>query len=394
MATATTHTVLDRPATPPAGVLPGPGTRVLVVTGSVGAGHDGAAYELADRLAAAGAQVEVRDFLDALRPRLASSLRSGYTGGVGWAPALVELLYRRLEHRGLLWAIERRICRAAEAATRGWVREVGPDVVVTTYPLAAQTLGDLRATGDITVPVLTYLTDPAVHVSWLHPAVDAHLTVTAATAEQGCRDYDCDFTVAGPLVPARFAQPMQLLELVALRAEVGVRTDRPVALLVAGSLGLGDVAGAAVDVAAAGLTPLVLCGRNAALRDRLDRLPGVVALGWRTDMHRLMQVADVLVHNAGGLTCTEALVAGLPTVTYKPIPGHGRANATVLHESGLGPWVTDPVDLRAALMAQLGRDRTTPAMPDPTDAVLSWVPATRRAARGAELAVAAWALRP
>ncbi|SDO33946.1 UDP-N-acetylglucosamine:LPS N-acetylglucosamine transferase [Klenkia soli] len=388
MATAATHTVLDRPATPSGDAVAGPGTRVLVVTGSVGAGHDGAAHELAARLTAAGARVEVRDFLDALRPRLACSLRSGYTGGVGRAPVLVELLYRRLEHRGLLWAIERRICRSAETAMRGWVDAIDPDVVVTTYPLAAQTLGDLRAAGDIRVPVLTYLTDPAVHVSWLHPAVDAHLTVTAATAAQGRRDYGLPFTVAGPLVPARFGQTMDLAELVALRGEVGVRTDRPVALLVAGSLGLGDVAGAAVDVAAAGFSPVVLCGRNAALRDRLDRLPDVLALGWRTDMHRLMQLVDVLVHNAGGLTCTEALVAGLPTVTYKPIPGHGRANATVLHESGMGPWATDPVDLRAALLAQLGRDRTPPAMPDPTDTVLSWVPAARRPARPAVLAAA------
>ncbi|MEI4272148.1 hypothetical protein TEK04_10475 [Klenkia sp. LSe6-5] len=393
MASPAARTVLDRPATPTDGVLPGSGARVLVVTGSVGAGHDGAAHELAARLTAAGAQVEVRDLLDALRPTLARALRSGYTGGVGRAPVLVELLYRRLEHRGLLWAIERRICRSAEIAMRGWVDAIDPDVVVTTYPLAAQTLGELRAAGDITVPVLTYLTDPAVHVSWLHPAVDAHLTVTAATAAQGRRDYDLGFTVGGPLVPTRFGQPMDLAELVALRAEVGVRTDRPVALLVAGSLGLGDVAGAALDVAAAGFTPVVLCGRNAALRDRLDRLPGVVALGWRTDVHRLMQAVDVLVHNAGGLTCTEALVAGLPTVTYKPIPGHGRANAAVLHESGLGRWASNPVDLRAALLEQLGRDRTPPAMPDPTDTVLSWVPAARKlarpAARAAALAVAA-----
>ena len=51
-----------------------------------------------------------------------------------------------------------------------------------------------------------------------------------------------------------------------------------------------------------------------------------------------MHVADVLVQNAGGLSLTEALVAGLPAVTYRPIPGHGRANAAVLDASGLAPW--------------------------------------------------------
>ena len=59
-----------------------------------------------------------------------------------------------------------------------------------------------------------------------------------------------------------------------------------------------------------------------------------MALGWRDDVPDLMAAADVLVHNAGGLSCTEALVAGLPVVTYRPIPGHGRANAAVLARPG------------------------------------------------------------
>jgi UDP-N-acetylglucosamine:LPS N-acetylglucosamine transferase len=100
-----------------------------------------------------------------------------------------------------------------------------------------------------------------------------------------------------------------------------------------------------------------------------------VTLGWRSDVHRLMQLADVLVQNAGGLSCTEAMVAGLPSVTYRAIPGHGRANAAVLHDAGLAPWARDRGELAVALHAQLGRDRTPPAVPDPTGQVLAALPA-------------------
>lgn len=369
-----------RPATGSTPTLDGT-PRVLIVSGSVGAGHDGAANELAARLTATGAQVFVRDLLDAVPRPVASMLRDGYTGSVGHAPFLFEFLFQRLEHRGLLWQAEQRVCRSATTTVRRWLDTVDPDVIVSTYPLASQTLGALRGTGELAVPVLTYLTDPAVHASWLHPAVDAHLTVTAPTAAQGLAEYGVPCTVAGPLVPERFAVRLQLPELVDLHAAIGLPAARPVALLVAGSLGLGDIATAAVDVDAAGFTPLVLCGRNEPLRRRLQALPGVVALGWRTDVHRLMQVADVLVQNAGGLSCTEALVAGLPTVTYRAIPGHGRANAAVLHDSGLAPWARTPAELARALHAQLGRDRRTPALGDPTDCVLAAVPrqATARA---------------
>jgi len=73
-----------------------------------------------------------------------------------------------------------------------------------------------------------------------------------------------------------------------------------------------------------------------------DRLAAVLAAG---DVPALMAACDVLVHNAGARSLTEALAAGLPAVTYAPIPGHGRANAKVLDDAGLVPWASDSDDL-------------------------------------------------
>jgi UDP-N-acetylglucosamine:LPS N-acetylglucosamine transferase len=295
---------------------------------------------------------------------------------VGYAPAAFEFLFRRLEHRGFLWGAERWVCQRAERTILGWVAEHRPDVVVSTYPLASQTLGDLRADGRLAARIVTYLTDPAVHISWLHPAADEHLTVTAAAAEQGQRDYGMPFTVGGPLVPARFTTRLRSGERLAARQELGLPGAGPVALLVAGSLGLGDVEDTVREVLTAGATPLVLCGRNEALLRRLDKEPGAVALGWRTDVHRLMHVADVLVQNAGGLSFTEALVAGLPAVTYRPIPGHGRANARVMDAAGMAPWAQSADDLRVQLHAAIDRPRAVPRFPDPARRILAALPVT------------------
>jgi processive 1,2-diacylglycerol beta-glucosyltransferase len=358
-----------------------PGARVLVVSGSVGAGHDGAARELAARLERRGVDVTVRDLLAAVPAPVAALLRDGYTTSVSRVPAAFELLFRRLEHRGLLWRATQRICASAERAVVDWVDETQPDLVVSTYPLASQTLGELRASGRLAVPVLTYLTDPAVHVSWLHPAVDGHLTVTAATAWHGEAAYGGTFTVAGPLAPERFRTTLPLHRLVALRTELGIAPGRPVALLVAGSLGLGDLRPTVRDLLAAGTTPLVLCGRNERVRRQVARQAGAVALGWRDDVDQLMQVADVLVHNAGGLSFTEALVAGLPAVTYRPIPGHGRANARVLDETGIAPWARTPGELAERVHEQLGAARRPSRYADPADLVVAALPRPDRPAK-------------
>ncbi|MGQ7296569.1 MGDG synthase family glycosyltransferase [Quadrisphaera sp. KR29] len=381
------------PTAPPAAGSAPPAPRVLVLTGSVGAGHDGAAAELAARLRAAGAVAEVRDLLDGL-PRAAQLLlRDGYAVAVARTPHLFEAVFRGMERRGLVWRVEQEVCALGAGALQGWLEEVRPDVVVSTYPLSSQLLGQEAEAGRLAVPFLTYCTDPAVHASWLHPRAAAHLVVTEATAGQGRAAYPeleaagVPFEVAGPLVPARFAERSALPELVALRTSLGLHRGehrgRPVALLVTGSLGMGAVVPSARDVVAAGFTPLVLCGRNDALRRRAAAVPGAVALGWRRDVHDLMQLADVLVHNAGGLAVTEALVAGLPAVTYRSIPGHGRANAAVLAERGGVPWPATPGQLAAALREQHARGRLQRDWPDAARSVLARAGSSRLTASAA-----------
>jgi UDP-N-acetylglucosamine:LPS N-acetylglucosamine transferase len=351
---------------------------VLIVSGSVGAGHDGAARELATRLDRAGVGVEVRDFLDAVPGSVAWALREGYLATSRRAPAAFEAMFRGAERQGLPLRLFQGAARLGSAEVGRWLAAGRYDAVVSTYPVSSQCLGSMRERGLCPVPALTYVTDPAVHRAWVHDAVDVHLTVTRASADQGFRDHGLRMTAAGPLVPAAFTRATSGRR-EELRRGLSLPEARTVALLSAGSEGLGEIRQAAADVAAAGCVALVLCGRNGRLREQLGGVPGVVALGWRADVHDLMHAADVLVHNAGGLTLTEALVSGLPAVTYRPIPGHGRANAAALEESGLAPWAHHREEL-----AELVRKQVTAGAPpsppgDPTDAVLGVLAGTRLA---------------
>ncbi|NMO92751.1 glycosyltransferase [Actinomycetospora sp. TBRC 11914] len=346
------------------------GGRVLVVSATVGQGHEGAARELAGRLRARGVDVTVRDHLDALPGVARRILRDLYQPTVQYAPALFDTLFHGLEHDGPLRRTVDAVCRWAEPEVERWAAEA--DVVVTTYPLAGQTLGALREQGRITVPTMTYLTDPAAHATWCHPAVDHHLTVTRATALDA-RRYGVRSRAVGPLCSPAFTHPGETRG--AVRAGLGLPAEAPVALISAGSLGMGAVPQTVRDLLThPRLRVVVLCGRNAGLRRRLGRDPRVVALGWRDDVAALMGAADVLVHNAGGLSLTEALAAGLPAITYRPIAGHGRANAAVLDRAGIAPWPHGAAELVHAVDTVIGepgrrRRRWWPAGADPAAAV-------------------------
>ena len=339
---------------------PASAPQVTIVSGSVGAGHDGVARELAVRLSADGVNVTVLDHLAFLPSVAQFGLRNGYTASVSKVPALFEWIFQRLEDSRLMLGAADVLCWFA--GRRLGPALAGADVVVSTYPLASRSLGQLVDRRRIDASTVTYLTDPAPHRTWIHPSVDVHLTVTAATAAVGERQYGVPMSAAGPLVPAAFKAPISRLRRHRLRSELGLSPTDVAVLLSCGSLGLGELGSAAAAVRDAGAVPVVMCGSNDGLRQRLAR-DDVMALGWRDDVPALMAACDVLVHNAGGLSLTEALACGLPAVTFAPIPGHGRANAKVLHDSGLATWASDSKQL--GLLVHEAADRQRVALPDP-----------------------------
>jgi processive 1,2-diacylglycerol beta-glucosyltransferase len=119
----------------------------------------------------------------------------------------------------------------------------------------------------------------------------------------------------------------------------------------AGSWGVGEIETAAAEIAATGeAVPVVVCGKNAALKRRLLRRGMRYTLGWVDDMPTLMQAADVLVENAGGLMALEGMACALPVMTYRPIPGHGTESAAALAQAGIATWVQDERRLGTVLV--------------------------------------------
>lgn len=327
--------------------------RVTIISASVGAGHDGAAAELTDRLTAAGFAVDRHDFLDLLPAGLGRTLSAAYHRLLTLAPSGYQRIYAALEQaegpgpalRALLRHTERRALQAIAPDTR---------VVVSTYPGASQLLGALRLRGLLHVPALTYLTDFSVHPLWVAPGIDAHLAVHPVPAEQARAQGAARVMTTGPVVGPRFA-PADEAERRGLRVHFGLPAKANLALLVAGSWGVGAVRRSAAEIQRTGAAaPVVVCGRNDSLARQL-RADGFSHVhGWVRDMPELMRACDVLVQNAGGLTSLEAFASGLPVVTYRCIPGHGRTNAAALEEAGLAPWIRDAQGLGPALSALAG----------------------------------------
>ncbi|MFD7503236.1 galactosyldiacylglycerol synthase [Streptomyces sp. NPDC059850] len=339
-----------------------PSQRFLVVSASMGAGHDAVAGELARRLERAGHRADRVDVLELLPAGIGPGLRVFYRAAVRRAPAVYAGIYRAFfqsgpdpgpdhDHGGGPRPGTAPLAALAEDRLLALAGRLRPDAVVPVFHLAAQLTGRLRARGALTVPSAVVVTDFAVHRQWLHPGNDLHLCVTEEAAERVRRALGRPAVATGPLVAGRFLGPAPGAAGWRRRFELHA-PGRPPVVLSAGAWGAGTrLADTARLLSAAGYLPVALCGRDERLRHRLSRWPQVVALGWEPDLPGLLGATRALVDNAAGQTALEALATGVPVVGYRPIPGHGREGVRRMAALGLTDHATDSWELLRLLDA-------------------------------------------
>lgn len=324
--------------------------RCLILSASMGAGHDAVARELARRLGEQGHEAAVADLLALLPPGTGPALRGGYRFSVRHAPWAYEAVYRTFFGSGDgPRPATTPLARLAEPGVLKAAERLRADVIVSTFHISAQVAGGLRARGALP-PSVVMITDFAVHRQWLHTGNDLYLCPTPAAAGRARAGSGREARVTGPVAPPRFhhaatATASRWDRMLADRA-----LGRPPVLLSAGAWGAGSsFAETTALLADSGFLPVVLCGRDRALARRLASRPGCLALGWVEDLAELMSAARVLVDNAAGQTAVQALAAGLPVVGYRALPGHGAEGVREMAAAGLSEYAPGPAELLDAV---------------------------------------------
>ncbi len=316
-------------------------SRVLLLTADIGEGHNAAARAIAERIDQAwpGTEVRILDVIARMAPGMTWLVQSAYRVTLDHAPVVYQCFYDALwRHRWFAWLSKRFI--AAWCGWRLWprLRRFQPDVVVCTHPFGAAAMDQLRRVHRLAVPTATYVTDFAPHPFWVFSQIDAHFIMHDVSAPDAHRLSARGLVrVAAPPISPVFQQCDQG----AARDSLGLRSGAFMVLVTGGAWGVGTLAAAVAALLELGerIQVVAVCGRNQALRRRLEALgeprSRLVPLGFVGIMPQLMAAADVVVTNAGGVTSLEAFASARPVLLFDPIAGHGRANAAMMEQAGL-----------------------------------------------------------
>jgi processive 1,2-diacylglycerol beta-glucosyltransferase len=240
-----------------------------------------------------------------------------------------------------------------------FVKQFQPDVVLCTHYAPVEALGQLRRKKPGQQPqVVSVVTDFEAHALWMDAGVDLYCVAAEETkARLVARGAAAaNVTATGIPIAAKFsAKP----DARAIRKSLGLRDDLPVLLVLSGGFGMGPVGKilAELDKVTGEFQTLVVCGRNEELRRELaaqDRQHPTRVLGFASNMHELMSVAELIITKPGGLTSSEALALGKPLFILDPIPGQEAANSDFLLERGAAAKVNRVEDLPFRIEQLLG----------------------------------------
>lgn len=317
--------------------------RVLVFSATFGAGHVRAAEALIEAIRAKEPAAEIThvDFVAFWSKTINKVVKNTYIELIKHTPRLWGKFYYRTSKIQPDSILQRFINGLGHREFLEYIKELHPDLIICTYPTIAGVLGQLRLKNILQTPIVTVVTDFAVHSHWIHPGVDLYIVGNQDVCnELTSRGIDPErVRITGIPVSPKFEVE---LDRRTIANSLNLLPDRPIFLVMGGAYGvLGGAKGVCRILAEAEepVQTLVVCGQDERLYRSLD---GVVAetknpirrFGYVKNVEELMTVSDMIITKAGGLTVSEALTKRLPLLIYKPIPGQEEENACFVEKIG------------------------------------------------------------
>ncbi len=327
--------------------------RVLILSASVGSGHQVAASALEQAFRQTdGVEVINQDALALTSDTYRAIAADAYTILVRESPWLLGWWYDMHDLPFKNAGLFRRAFDLLHAQQLvRFIKQFDPHISVCTHFMPAGIIAQLMSQQEINTSLAIVTTDYDFHGMWLSPTFNcyfvaleetrAHL-ITLGIPEQR-------ITVSGIPIHAAFSQPV---DRAAVLAHYQLDPECPLLLISAGAVGGGPAREIVLRVMQLqhDVQAVVICGRNEQLRRDIEAIvfPLVTkfrVLGYSTDMPGLMRVATLFIGKPGGLTASECMASGLPMVIISPIPGQEERNSNHLLEQGVAVRCNDVATL-------------------------------------------------
>lgn len=323
------------------------GKNILVVTASMGSGHNKAANAVAEAIKRKYPvnKINVIDFMSTETAYFNSLVKDIYLKMLDHTPSVYEFFYKFTSDSTKGSTIQSVFAHAMKKDMRELIKKYEADMVICTHPFPCAAASYLKQTGEINIPLITVMTDFCVHQFWLYKNIDIYFTANDLLKKEMVNQglLEERIFVTGIPVGYNFRVDYNRDDLL---ANFKLEKDKPVALIMGGGLGLGGVKNALCQLERLkkDIQILVITGANVALWSEMNEYAQhskhkIFVWGYSHNIQEFMSVATFLISKPGALTISEALTRELPMILHDPIPGPEVDNAKFVSDNGAAIWV-------------------------------------------------------
>ena len=318
--------------------------KVLILTAPFGSGHLQVSSSLTEEfLKHNNVVVEEYDLYSEEFPTLSKTLQKAY---LKTYKPIGKDVYRMLYygssyavHDSFQAKILKPYLEFGIRSLRNKIRSFEPDAIISVFPVTS--LYTLEEKG-FKIPIYTVITDYYASGLWLYKGARRHYVANNRMVAWGVANglTQNQFMLTGIPIHGKFYKELNRQE---LYRKYDLDPAKRTVLVAAGAHGVvshvDDIAERLASQPE--IQVVVVCGNNTKLYDQIVQL----SKDYHTEMHELLEVADLMVTKPGGISLTEAAVKGVPVILYNPVYGQELENAKYFSDKNAAVIVSSESEL-------------------------------------------------
>lgn len=311
--------------------------RFLILSANTGGGHNAAAYAVQEELSRRGIESDVQDCLSFISEKTSDFISWGHSYLYKHLPRVFGHAYRLEEQRSSQLIYE----SIALGATKyhEFIASRDYQAVLCVHVFSSTLVTEEQRRFGKSLPHYFIATDYTCSPGVGEIEADTWFIPDADLAEEFVQCGVPRERVIASGIPIRrvFSNDYRKGD---VRRALGLPTDGRIVLLCCGSIGCGRINRFVPEfeqMLPSDVTLVVICGNNTKLYENLieSTTHRTVAVGFTDKIADYMKAADICLSKPGGLSTTELLAVGVPSILVLVVPGCESRNMAFVTEKKL-----------------------------------------------------------
>lgn len=307
--------------------------KVLILSCNTGGGHNAAAKAIMEQLQENGDEAVFLDYLRLAGQNVSNIVGNAYIKVVQKVPKLFGVVYQigmfvsKHIKKSPVYYINGKMAKYLDA----YMRENPVDAIVMPHLYPAETITYMKKHGMKLPLTIAVMTDYTCIPFWEETDCDyyivPHRELKDACVKRGLPEEK--LLCCGIPVSTNFNKNISKT---AAREKLNLAPHEKYILIAGGSMGAGNLLSLSEQLLKTCTDEkiIIVCGSNhkitSKIKKKLGHNPRITIIGYTSHMYLYLYACDILFSKPGGLTSTEAAVAGIPLVHTNPIPGCETVN--------------------------------------------------------------------